>query len=97
MAKHEKVCSDNQHAFMPFVFDTLGFLTPNAVDLLYRVQMVMHSNVMIVYKIYTQLFTSNFLYLFMWIKNVADNIIHSEAMVFKQLPGRMSSMSMILS
>ena len=46
MAKHEKACSDNQHAFIPFVFDTFGFLAPETVDLLHRVQKVMHSNVM---------------------------------------------------
>jgi hypothetical protein len=26
MVKHEKVCYDNQHVFIPFVFDTFGFL-----------------------------------------------------------------------
>jgi hypothetical protein len=46
MVKHEKVCSDNQHVFIPFVFDTIGFLAPDAVDLLKRIQQVMHSNVM---------------------------------------------------
>jgi len=45
-AKHEKACSDNQHAFIPFAFDTFGFLALEAVDLLHRVQKVMHSNVM---------------------------------------------------
>ncbi|KAJ0763899.1 putative exostosin [Helianthus annuus] len=44
--KHEKACLDNQHVFIPFAFDTFGFLTPEAVDLLSRVQRVMHSNVM---------------------------------------------------
>ncbi|KAJ0793029.1 putative exostosin [Helianthus annuus] len=44
--KHEKACLDNQHVSIPFVFDTFGFLTPKAVDLLSRVQRVMHSNVM---------------------------------------------------
>jgi len=28
VAKHEKTCSDNQHAFIPFAFDTFGFLAP---------------------------------------------------------------------
>ncbi|KAJ0928249.1 hypothetical protein HanRHA438_Chr04g0191971 [Helianthus annuus] len=46
MTKHEKACLDNQHVFISFVFDTFGFLTPEAVDLLSRVQRVMHSNVM---------------------------------------------------
>ncbi|KAJ0606231.1 putative glycosyl transferase, family 14, beta-glucuronosyltransferase GlcAT14A/B/C [Helianthus annuus] len=44
--KHEKACLDNQHVFIPFAFDTFGFLAPKAVDLLSRVQRVMHSNVM---------------------------------------------------
>jgi hypothetical protein len=46
MTKYEKTCSDNQHVFIPFVFDTFGFLAPEAVDFLKRVQRVMHSNVM---------------------------------------------------
>jgi len=46
VAKHEKTCSDNQHAFIPFAFDTFGFLAPKAVGLLHRVQKVMRSNVM---------------------------------------------------
>ncbi|KAL6545127.1 hypothetical protein OROHE_009792 [Orobanche hederae] len=45
VVKHEKACSDNQHAFIPFAFDTFGFLSPEAVDLLQRVQRLMHSNV----------------------------------------------------
>ena len=44
--KHEKTCSDNQHVFIPFAFDTFGFLALEVVDLLHRVQKVMHSNVM---------------------------------------------------
>ncbi|KAF5811722.1 putative exostosin [Helianthus annuus] len=44
--KHEKACLDNQHMFIPFAFDTFGVLVPEAVDLLSRVQRVMHSNVM---------------------------------------------------
>ncbi|KAF5765692.1 hypothetical protein HanXRQr2_Chr15g0706721 [Helianthus annuus] len=46
LTKHEKACLDNQHVFIPFAFDTFGFLAPEAVDLLSRVQSVMHSNVM---------------------------------------------------
>ncbi|KAJ0834589.1 hypothetical protein HanRHA438_Chr16g0745351 [Helianthus annuus] len=46
MTKHEKACLDNLHVFIPFAFDTFGFLAPEAVDLLSRVQRVMHSNVM---------------------------------------------------
>ncbi|KAK2418388.1 hypothetical protein QL285_040591 [Trifolium repens] len=45
VVKYEKSCSDNQHAFIPFAFDTFGFLVPEAVDILKRVQKVMHSNV----------------------------------------------------
>ncbi|KAL4565709.1 hypothetical protein LXL04_029812 [Taraxacum kok-saghyz] len=44
--KHEKACLENQHVFIPFAFDTFGFLAPEAVHLLNRVQRVMHSNVM---------------------------------------------------
>ncbi|KAL4573263.1 hypothetical protein LXL04_020062 [Taraxacum kok-saghyz] len=44
--KHENTCIENQHVFIPFAFDTFGFLAPEAVDLLNRVQRVMHSNVM---------------------------------------------------
>jgi hypothetical protein len=32
--------------FIPFAFDTFGFLAPEAVDLLKRIQKVMHSNIM---------------------------------------------------
>lgn len=46
VVKHEKACSDNQHAFIQFAFDTFGFLASEAVDLLCIVQRVMHSNVM---------------------------------------------------
>ena len=46
VAKHEKACIDNQHTFVPFAFDTFGFLAPDAVELLKRVQRVMHSNIM---------------------------------------------------
>ncbi|KAJ0755819.1 putative reverse transcriptase domain, exostosin, DNA/RNA polymerase superfamily [Helianthus annuus] len=46
VTKHEKACLDNQHVFIPFAFDTFGFLALEAVDLLSRVQRVMHSNVM---------------------------------------------------
>jgi hypothetical protein len=43
--KYEKACSDNQHVFIPFTFDTFDFLTPEVVNLLKRVQKVMHSNI----------------------------------------------------
>ncbi|MCI28228.1 auxilin-like protein, partial [Trifolium medium] len=45
IAKHEKSYSDNQHAFIPFSFDTFGFLAPDAVDILKIVQRVMHNNI----------------------------------------------------
>jgi hypothetical protein len=45
MVKHEKVCSNNQHAFIPFAFDTFAFLARDAVNLLQRVQKIMHNNV----------------------------------------------------
>jgi len=48
VAKYEKMCSDNQHVFILFAFDTSGFLAPEVVDLdlLHRVQRIMHNNVM---------------------------------------------------
>ncbi|GJV93107.1 hypothetical protein Tco_1540920 [Tanacetum coccineum] len=46
VTKHEKACIENQHVFIPFAFDTFGFLAPEAVELLTRVQGVMNSNVM---------------------------------------------------
>ncbi|GJT09219.1 hypothetical protein Tco_0843681 [Tanacetum coccineum] len=46
VTKHEKACIENQHVFIPFAFDTFGFLAPKAVELLNRVQRVMHSKVM---------------------------------------------------
>lgn len=45
VAKHEKAFIENQHVFVPFAFDTFGFLAPKVVELLNRVQRVMHSNV----------------------------------------------------
>nr|GEW93812.1 auxilin-like protein [Tanacetum cinerariifolium] len=44
--KHEKACIENQHVFIPFAFDTFGFFAPEAVELLSRVQRVMHNNIM---------------------------------------------------
>ncbi|GJS71533.1 hypothetical protein Tco_0704374 [Tanacetum coccineum] len=46
MTKHEKSCIKNQHVFILFAFETFGFLAPEAVELLNRVQRVMNSNVM---------------------------------------------------
>jgi len=45
-AKHEKTCYDNKHVFIPFAFDTFSFLALGTVDLLHKVQRVMHNNVM---------------------------------------------------
>ncbi|MCI06960.1 auxilin-like protein, partial [Trifolium medium] len=45
VVKHEKTCSDNKHAFIPFAFDTFGFLAPEVVSLLQRVHKVINSNV----------------------------------------------------
>jgi len=45
VTKHEKACSNNHHVFIPFAFDSFSFLAPEAIDLLHRVQNVMHSNV----------------------------------------------------
>ncbi|GJR34995.1 hypothetical protein Tco_1210679 [Tanacetum coccineum] len=46
VTKHEKTRFENQHVFIPFAFDTFGFLAPEAVELLTRVQRIMNSNVM---------------------------------------------------
>jgi hypothetical protein len=43
--KYKKSCYLNQHVFICFAFDTLGFLTLEVVDLLHVVQMVIHKNV----------------------------------------------------
>jgi hypothetical protein len=43
--KNKKVYSDNQHAFIPFVSDTFGFLAPDAFNLLQKVQKIIHNNV----------------------------------------------------
>ncbi|GJS74270.1 hypothetical protein Tco_0707111 [Tanacetum coccineum] len=46
VTKHEKLCIENQDVFIPFTFDTFGFLAHEAVELVNRVQRVMNSNVM---------------------------------------------------
>nr|GEU83964.1 putative reverse transcriptase domain-containing protein [Tanacetum cinerariifolium] len=46
VTKQEKACIVNQHVFIPFPFDTFGFLVPETVKLLNRVQRVMHINIM---------------------------------------------------
>ncbi|GJR75211.1 hypothetical protein Tco_0087576 [Tanacetum coccineum] len=43
VAKHEKTCLENQHVFIPFAFDTFGFLAPEAEEFLNRVQRVVQS------------------------------------------------------
>jgi hypothetical protein len=45
VAKHEKACYDNQHAFIPFAFDTFELLTPDVVNLLQKIQKIMHNNI----------------------------------------------------
>ncbi|GKC08444.1 hypothetical protein Tco_1000054 [Tanacetum coccineum] len=37
VAKHEKACLENQHVFIPFAFDTFGFLAPEAEEFLNRI------------------------------------------------------------
>jgi hypothetical protein len=44
VVKHERACFENQHVFISFKFDTFDFLAPKAVNVLKRVQRVMHSN-----------------------------------------------------
>jgi hypothetical protein len=44
VAKYEKVCFDNQHVSIPFVFNTFGFLAPNIINLLQIVEKIMHNN-----------------------------------------------------
>jgi hypothetical protein len=45
VVKHEKTYSNNQHAFIPFAFDTFGFLALETVSLLQRIQNVMNNNI----------------------------------------------------
>jgi hypothetical protein len=45
MVKHQKTYYDNQYAFIQFEFDTFDFLILEIVDLLKKVQMIMHDNV----------------------------------------------------
>jgi hypothetical protein len=44
VAKHEKACTENQHGFSPFAFDTFGFLASEAVVLLRRIQKFVNRN-----------------------------------------------------
>nr|GEW70000.1 auxilin-like protein [Tanacetum cinerariifolium] len=41
VTKHKKTCIESQRVFIPFAFDTFGFLTHEAVELLNKVQQVM--------------------------------------------------------
>lgn len=43
--KYEEACFDNQYVFIPFVFDTFDFLALMIINLLRRIQKVMHNNV----------------------------------------------------
>jgi 3-hydroxyacyl-CoA dehydrogenase len=46
MVKHERACSENQHASIPFAFDTVGFLVPKTINKYFKkVRRVMHDNV----------------------------------------------------
>ncbi|KAJ0522329.1 putative exostosin [Helianthus annuus] len=47
VAKHEKTCLENQHVFIPFAFDTFGYLAPEVVEFLNRVRRVVNSNLSI--------------------------------------------------
>ncbi|GJT77030.1 hypothetical protein Tco_1043755 [Tanacetum coccineum] len=42
----EKNSIENQHVFIPFEFESFGFLAPDVVELLSRIQWVMHNNFM---------------------------------------------------
>jgi hypothetical protein len=45
MANNDKFCGENQHIFISFAFDIFGFLTLEVVNLLKKVQKIMHSNI----------------------------------------------------
>nr|GEV49537.1 putative reverse transcriptase domain-containing protein [Tanacetum cinerariifolium] len=51
VAKHKKACLENQHVFIPFTFDTFGFLAPEADEFLIRVQRVVQTCKSIVYNV----------------------------------------------
>lgn len=53
VAKHEKSCFDNQHAFISLAFDTFDFLEPEALNLLQKVQrhnIVSHRTISVIFK-----------------------------------------------
>nr|GEW19516.1 auxilin-like protein [Tanacetum cinerariifolium] len=41
--KHAKACIETQHMFIPFAFDASGFLSPEALEIVSRVQRIMNS------------------------------------------------------
>jgi hypothetical protein len=41
----QRALTINTFLYIPFAFDTFGFLAPDAIDLLKRIQKVMHSSV----------------------------------------------------
>lgn len=45
LVKYKKKCSENQHAFISFAFDTFVFLASETIYLLQRVLRLMHYNV----------------------------------------------------
>jgi len=45
MIERKKSFSENQYVFIPFVFDIFCFIKQNVIDVLQKVQMIMHINV----------------------------------------------------
>ncbi|GJZ17711.1 putative reverse transcriptase domain-containing protein [Tanacetum coccineum] len=45
VTRHENACIKNQHVFVPFVSDNFGFLAPEAMELLNRVQRIGTSDI----------------------------------------------------
>jgi hypothetical protein len=45
MVKHEKTCSNNQHAIISLVFDIFDFLAQDVIDLLKTVQRIIHNKI----------------------------------------------------
>jgi hypothetical protein len=43
IVKYKKTCSDNQHIFIPFAFNTFDLLAPETVNLLRIFQRVIHN------------------------------------------------------
>jgi hypothetical protein len=42
VVKHEKTCSDNEHDFVPFAFDSVGFISPEVVSILQKVHKILN-------------------------------------------------------